>query len=177
MKILFLLFIIMPVVEMTVLIKVGTLIGVLPTILFVLLTAVIGASLLKRQGLSTLMRANQRMSAGEMPAKEVAEGFLLAIGGALLLTPGFVTDAVGFALLMPGIRGMMIGQLMKKMVVTGAQQFTQSSSFGSAGFGGSGFDGAGSGRGSRHEGGDIIEGEFQKEGQHGPDTIDSLEKK
>jgi len=161
MKILFLLFIIMPVVEMTVLIKVGTVIGAASTIGLVLLTAIIGASLLKRQGLSTLMRANQKMNAGELPAKEVAEGFLLAVGGALLLTPGFVTDAIGFSLLMPGIRGLLIEQLMKKMIVTGAQQFTQSSSFGADTFKAQGFGGVNQGNQSNQS--DIIEGEFYKE--------------
>jgi len=158
MKILFLLFIIMPIVEMTVLIKVGSIIGAASTIGLVLLTAVIGASLLKRQGLSTLMRANQKMNAGELPAKEVAEGFLLAVGGALLLTPGFVTDAVGFSLLMPGIRGLLIEQLMKKMIVSGTQQFSQSSSFG-----GSAFKAQDFGRAKQGSQGDIIEGEFYEE--------------
>ena len=160
MKILFLLFIIMPIVEMTVLIKVGGVIGVPSTIGLVLLTAIIGASLLKRQGLSTLMRANQKMNAGELPAKEVAEGFLLAIGGALLLTPGFVTDAIGFSLLMPGVRGLMIGVLMKKMIVSGTQQFSQSSSSGGFSFKAQGFEGGGQGQQS-----DIIEGEFYEEGK------------
>jgi UPF0716 protein FxsA len=181
MKILFLLFIIMPIVEMTVLIKVGSVIGAPSTIGLVLLTAIIGASLLKRQGLSTLMRANQKMNAGELPAKEVAEGFLLAVGGALLLTPGFVTDAIGFSLLMPGIRGLMIEQLMKKMMVAGARQFTQSSSFDHSGFGPSGFDSSAFGRGTRSNDEDVIEGEFYEEGKpsssaHSINT-DSIEKK
>jgi len=163
MKILFLLFIIMPIVEMTVLIKVGSIIGAASTIGLVLLTAVIGASLLKRQGLSTLMRANQKMNAGELPAKEVAEGFLLAVGGALLLTPGFVTDAVGFSLLMPGIRGLLIEQLMKKMIVSGTQQFSQNSSFSSSAFGGSAFKAQDFGRAKQGSQGDIIEGEFYEE--------------
>lgn len=165
MKILFILFIVMPIVEMTVLIKVGSLIGVWPTISFVVLTAVIGASMLKRQGLSTLMRANQKMNAGEIPAKEVAEGFMLAVGGALLLTPGFVTDAIGFSLLMPGIRGIMINQLMKKMVVAGSQQFSQT--YTSAG--GPFTQTRSTYRTYQDQDGVIIEGEFVKgEGQDEP---------
>jgi len=173
MKILFVLFIVMPVVEMTVLIKVGSLIGVWPTILCVLLTAVIGASLLKRQGLSTLMRANQKMNAGEIPAKEVAEGFMLAVGGALLLTPGFVTDAIGFALLMPGIRGLMIGQLMKKMVVAGAQQFSQGYSSSEGPF----TQTTASYSTYRDQDGVIIEGEFQEESSRKNNHADQIEKK
>lgn len=173
MKILFVLFIVMPVVEMTVLIKVGSLIGVWPTILFVLLTAVIGASLLKRQGLSTLMRANQKMNAGQIPAKEVAEGFMLAVGGALLLTPGFVTDAIGFALLMPGIRGLMIAQLMKKMVVAGTQQFSQSRSSTEGPF----TQTTASYRTYQDQDGVIIEGEFQEESSRKSHHSDQIEKK
>lgn len=173
MKILFVLFIVMPVVEMAVLIKVGSLIGVWPTILFVLLTAVIGASLLKRQGLSTLMRANQKMNAGEIPAKEVAEGFMLAVGGALLLTPGFVTDSVGFALLMPGVRGLMIGQLMKKMVVTGSQQFSQGYSSTHGGF----TQSRTSYRAYQDQDGVIIEGEYQEESSKKSEHSDQIEKK
>ena len=68
------LFIVMPIVEMTILIKVGTMIGALNTIGLVLLTAIIGAALLRQQGLATLLKANQRLNSGELPAKEVAEG-------------------------------------------------------------------------------------------------------
>ncbi|MFD2229052.1 FxsA family protein [Alkalimarinus sediminis] len=173
MKILFVLFVVMPVVEMTVLIKVGSLIGVWPTILFVLLTAVIGASLLKRQGLSTLMRANQKMNAGELPAKEVAEGFMLAVGGALLLTPGFVTDAIGFALLAPFVRSLMIGQLMKRMVVAGSQQFTQGYSSSRGPF----THTTTSYRTYEDQNGVIIEGEFQEESSRKSHHSDQIEKK
>ncbi|MDX1800983.1 MAG: FxsA family protein, partial [Marinobacter sp.] len=90
MGVFFLLFVILPIVEMTILIKVGAVIGALNTIGLVLLTAVLGAALLRQQGLATLLKANQRLNSGELPAKEVAEGLILAVGGALLLTPGFV---------------------------------------------------------------------------------------
>ena len=113
MKYLILIFVITPIVEMWVLIKVGGIIGALPTIGLVLLTAVIGLALLKQQGISTLMRARQRMQDGQMPAKEMVEGIFLAIGGALLLTPGFVTDTIGFACLLPGVRGLLISWGLK----------------------------------------------------------------
>ncbi|MCL6415970.1 FxsA family protein [Aestuariirhabdus sp. Z084] len=112
MRILFLLFIIVPIVEMLVLIKVGEVIGAWYTVGLVLLTAVIGINLLRQQGLSTLMRANQRMNSGEMPAQEIVEGFLLAVGGALLLTPGFVTDTFGFVCLIAPLRRAMVGKLI-----------------------------------------------------------------
>src|SRR5690606_19661020 len=101
---LFLLFVLTPIVEMWVLIKVGGVIGALPTIGLVLLTAVIGLALLRMQGFATLLRARQKMEEGQLPAKELVEGIFLAVGGALLLTPGFVTDALGFACLLPGTR-------------------------------------------------------------------------
>lgn len=94
----------MPILEMVVLIKVGGVIGALPTIGLVLLTATIGVALLRQQGLSTLARAQNKMREGQLPANEMVEGIFLAVGGALLLTPGFITDAIGFACLIPGIR-------------------------------------------------------------------------
>nr|WP_010133467.1 FxsA family protein [Microbulbifer agarilyticus] len=112
-----LLFIIMPILEMWVLIRVGEEIGALPTIGLVLLTAVVGLALLKRQGLSTILRAQQKMAVGELPAQEMAEGIFLAVGGALLLTPGFITDAIGFACLIPGIRHLFLGKLLSHVVV------------------------------------------------------------
>ncbi len=156
------LFIIMPIVEMTILIKVGGMIGALNTVGLVLLTAVIGAALLRQQGLSTLLRANQRLNSGELPATEVAEGLILAVGGALLLTPGFVTDGIGFLCLMPGSRHWLAGQALKRMVVAG-----QSGSFTfTAGrqdpFGGP-FGQHGGRRDPFRRDDDIIEGEYRDE--------------
>jgi UPF0716 protein FxsA len=100
----FLIFFLTPIVEMYLLIEVGGIIGAWPTIGLVMLTAMIGITLLRRQGFATLTRGMQRLEGGELPAREMAEGILLAVAGALLLTPGFVTDVVGFALLTPPIR-------------------------------------------------------------------------
>ena len=123
MPIFLILFIVIPVAEMWVLIEVGSYIGALPTIGLVLLTAVIGLALLRQQGLSTLLRANQRMQAGEIPAQEMAEGIFLAVGGALLLTPGFITDTVGFACLIPGIRRLLLGRVLKHWRVVQVRRF------------------------------------------------------
>ena len=116
MRFLFLLFVLTPIVEMWVLIKVGAYIGALSTIGLVTLTAFIGITLLRQQGLSTLWRAQQRMDSGQLPAQEMAEGLLLAVGGALLLTPGFVTDTVGFACLLPGLRQGLVARVAKHFV-------------------------------------------------------------
>lgn len=112
-----LLFIIIPIAEMWLLIEVGGEIGALNTVALVFLTAIIGFALLRHQGVSTLARAQQRMAEGQMPAKEMAEGICLAVGGALLLTPGFITDAFGFVCLLPGLRKILIGSVLSKMQV------------------------------------------------------------
>ena len=117
MRFLLLLFVIMPIVEMWVLIKVGGHIGALTTVALVALTAIVGAALLRQQGVSTLWRAQNRLNSGELPAQEILEGLLLAVGGALLLTPGFITDSIGFACLLPGLRQLMVARLVKHFVV------------------------------------------------------------
>jgi UPF0716 protein FxsA len=120
MKVFFLLFIVLPVTELMLLIKVGSTIGIMPTLGLILLTAVIGATLLRKQGLQTLLRANQRLQAGEIPADEMFQGFMLALAGAFLLTPGFVTDTLGFALLIPSVRTYFGRQLMQGVTKNGA---------------------------------------------------------
>ena len=99
-----LLFFLTPIIEMYLLIEVAGYIDAWPTIGLVMLTAVVGVALLKRQGIATLTRGIQRAQQGQMPATEMAEGILLAVAGALLITPGFVTDFVGFTLLFPPSR-------------------------------------------------------------------------
>ena len=109
-----LLFMLIPIVEMWILIEVGGWIGALPTIGLVVLTATIGLSLLKEQGLSTLLRARRKMDEGAIPASELVSGVMIAVGGALLLTPGFVTDALGFALLIPQTRQWLLFKLIDR---------------------------------------------------------------
>lgn len=114
---LFLLFIAMPIIEIFLLIKIGSSIGALLTIAIVIVTAVLGTWMLRAQGLSTLNKARRRMSGGQVPAFEMMEGMALGIGGALLLTPGFVTDAIGFACLIPFTRRLMVNALSKRVSV------------------------------------------------------------
>ena len=118
MRILLVVFFTVPLVEMYVLIKVGEQIGALPTIALVVLTAVIGVALLRQQGLSTLTRGVSRLQSGEVPASEMLEGLLLAVGGALLLTPGFVTDAMGFLLLIPWSRQLVASYVFDRWIVS-----------------------------------------------------------
>jgi len=122
---LLLLFIVMPVLEMWLLITVGSEIGALLTIGLVLLTAVVGAALLREQGFATLWRGRQKLQEGKLPAKEMGEAIILAVSGALLLTPGlltpgFVTDVIGFAGLIPPIRALLVSRILSKMIVTGS---------------------------------------------------------
>ncbi len=99
--ILFALFLLIPILEIYLLVQVAGIINWLPTIALVVLTAVIGAGLLRSQGLQTYIRFNQALNEGRVPANEILEGVALLIGGALLLTPGFFTDAIGFFCLLP----------------------------------------------------------------------------
>lgn len=144
------LFLVVPIVEIYLLIQVGSVIGALPTILLVVTTAVVGAYLLRQQGISTLSRFQTNMSSGVMPAREMIEGVLLLIGGALLMTPGFFTDAMGFMCLIPFTRRFIVGQLISRSAfkvtgVAGASVFRTGSTVDE----------------------DIIEGEYsQKSDQH-----------
>ena len=121
--ILFLLFLAIPVVEIYLLIKVGGVIGAPWTVFLVVFTAVLGAWLLRLQGFSTLRRIQQTLSQGGLPAVEMLEAAVLLMAGALLLTPGFVTDAIGFALLIPPLRRAVILHLIKRIIVPKAQPF------------------------------------------------------
>ena len=123
----FFLFVAVPIIEIFVLIKVGSSIGALATIGIVILTAIIGTWMLRAQGLSTLNKARLRLSGGQIPAFELMEGMALGVGGALLLTPGFVTDAIGFFCLIPFTRKLLINALSKRVSI-GAGAFTTGSS-------------------------------------------------
>jgi UPF0716 protein FxsA len=112
-RLLFLLFLVVPLVEIYFLIKVGDVIGAGWTIFAVVATAVIGASLLRIQGASTLLRAQLNLAKGSLPAMEMMEGFALALSGVLLLTPGFFTDIFGFLLLIPPVRRWLINRKLQ----------------------------------------------------------------
>ncbi len=103
-----------PLLELYVLIEVGSEIGALPTILISVFTAVLGASLVRMQGVSVLLRVQQTLARGEVPALEMLEGALLMMAGIMLLFPGFITDAFGFLLLVPPLRRKLILAVMKR---------------------------------------------------------------
>lgn len=109
-------FIVVPLIEIALLIQLGSVIGLLATIGIVIATAVIGTSLLRSQGFGVLARANQTMQSGKVPVEPVVEGVLLLIAGAFLLTPGLLTDAFGFSLLAPFIRRRVAGLIVRNVV-------------------------------------------------------------
>ncbi len=103
--------------EVMVLARVADSIGWMVTILLTVFTAMLGSFLFRWQGLETWVRLNQRMAQGEMPGTEMVEGVMLLLGGALLITPGFITDGIGFLLLLPQSRKMMANSLIKQGVM------------------------------------------------------------
>lgn len=114
-RILFILFLLVPLIEVYFLIKVGDAIGAGWTIFAIVSTAVIGASLLHIQGASTLLRAQTNMLQGALPAMEMMEGFALALSGVLLLIPGFFTDVFGFLLLIPPVRRWLVSRQVQNL--------------------------------------------------------------
>jgi UPF0716 protein FxsA len=140
-RILLLFFLVVPFVEIYLLLQVGGIIGAVPTIFLVVLTAVIGAWLLRQQGFATLQRFQASLAQGALPAYEMIEGPILLLGGILLLTPGFVTDIMGFACLIPQLRRKIARYAIEKHLIQAGGPFqpTQSANR------------------------DVLEGEYRKE--------------
>ena len=111
---LFPIFVVVTLAEIYVLVSVGQAIGGLSTVLLVVITAFIGSSLLRQQGWSTIAKAQQSMSEGRTPAMEMMEGVVILVSGILLLTPGFLTDALGLLGLMPWSRSYFINHFLEK---------------------------------------------------------------
>lgn len=115
---LLILFITIPILEIYLLLTIGSWIGVLPTILLIFFTAILGAFLLRLQGMSTLARVQQQADQGQLPAIELLEGLMLLIAAALLLTPGFFTDTIGFLSLVPAVRQIVARHLLSHIFKT-----------------------------------------------------------
>ena len=108
-------FLVLPILEMYVLIKVGGNIGAFNTILLVLLTALIGLALLRVQGFRTLINARNKLGMAQLPTQEIITGIFLAVGGALLLTPGFITDLFGLLCLIPITRNFLLQVILSNV--------------------------------------------------------------
>ncbi|HEV7399427.1 MAG TPA: FxsA family protein [Solirubrobacterales bacterium] len=123
MAILVALFIVVPIVELYVIIQIGSLIGVWPTIALLLADAVLGSLLLRHQGRGAWRRFNAALAERRFPGREVADGLLIAVGGTLLLTPGFVTDILGAIFLIPPtralVRRLLRGYMGRRFMVAG----------------------------------------------------------
>jgi len=117
--ILLLLMIAVPIGEIAVFIEAGDQFGLWPTLGVVVLTAIIGTSFLRLQGLGVLRRVQESLARGEMPVSEMFDGLCLLIAGALLLTPGFITDGVGFALLVTPLRRAIAAQIARHLMQSG----------------------------------------------------------
>ncbi len=115
-------FILIPILEIYLLMEVGSLIGFWATLGIILLTAIVGSFLLRIQGVYTLQKVQTALNRGEIPAKAMMDGILLLIGGVLLLTPGFFTDGLGLMCLLPGPRDLISHFLSKQLI---AQQLKQ----------------------------------------------------
>ena len=108
------LFLLFPLIELAVLIQVGSAIGVLPTLLLVIATAILGSVLLRVAGIATAWRAREKLARGELPEQEVLEGLLIAVGGGLLLLPGFISDVFGVLCLIPFTRRLLVGKIRRR---------------------------------------------------------------
>lgn len=115
MRVFFLLFLLFPFLELALLIKVGGVLGVLPTLLLLVGAAILGSLLLRVAGLATALRAREKLARGEMPEQEMLEGMLIAIGGGLLLLPGFISDAIGLLCLLPLTRRLIVRRLLARL--------------------------------------------------------------
>jgi UPF0716 protein FxsA len=109
------LFILVPLVELYVILKVGDAIGAVWTIALLAADSVLGSLLLRAQGRSVWRRFNSALAEGKMPHREVLDGVLVIFGGAFLITPGFITDVVGLLLLLPPTRGVIRGVLVRRL--------------------------------------------------------------
>ena len=110
---LFLLFTIIPIIELTLLVQIGMKIGIVYTILLVLGTAFVGAYMAKMEGLGVIVRFQKSMMEGIFPAEELIDGAMLLVAGALLVTPGILTDSIGFLLVIPSTRAIIKGWLKR----------------------------------------------------------------
>lgn len=134
------LLIIMPVLEISVFIMIGGQIGVLNTVLIILFTAILGSFLLRRQGLGLLAKIQHKMAEGQVPGHDLTHGVMILVAGILLLTPGFVTDAIGFSLFVPQIREIIAAFLKSRINIQTM-----------GGMAGGGMAGSGMGGSHRHQ--------------------------
>ncbi len=146
------LFIAVPVIEIGLFVQVGGMIGLWPTLAIVILTAVLGTALLRHQGLDTLRRVQDSLAHDRLPVAEMFDGLCLLMAGALLLTPGFMTDAFGFLLFVPPFRAV-AAHAIGRYVLSHGRVHVHASTMGS---------GPGPDPRRRAGGGPVIDGDFEE---------------
>lgn len=110
-----LLFLAVPIIELAVIVQVSDALGLVDTLALLVLVSLAGAWLVRREGLGVLRRVQHQLHAGQVPGRELVDGLLILVGGALMLTPGFVTDGVGLALMLPPVRAAVRAGLARRL--------------------------------------------------------------
>jgi UPF0716 protein FxsA len=129
---LFSIFLIFPIIELYLLIKIGGMIGALNTVLIILITASLGAYMAKSQGFRVLRQIQEATNQGRMPGNELLHGLFVLAGGFALITPGLLTDAIGFSMLIPQTREIYVKiakEIIRKKLENGRWQMTMSANF------------------------------------------------
>ncbi|GGF77144.1 FxsA family protein [Alteromonas lipolytica] len=157
MRFLLLLFIVMPIAEISLLLQVGDLIGGWNTVGLIIVTAFVGAYLVRQEGISTLQTAQAKLAQNQVPGTEMLEGMLLVIAGVLLVTPGFITDILGFTFALPWSRKWIATRAAKHLTVHTVNA-TQQTSYQHSRQPGAGHDG------------DTFEGEYTDNTQNDPNN-------
>ena len=124
-QIIFLVILIIPFAEIYLLLEVGSVIGAFWTIFLVVFSAALGAWLLRQQGFSTFKRFQESLVQGVIPAYEMIEGPIILLGGALLLTPGFITDIIGFVCLVPSLRKKIAHYVLENRLIQASSVFKE----------------------------------------------------
>lgn len=120
-RILFLIFMVVPIIEIALFILIGQAIGVVPTLLGVLVTAILGAVLVRVQGLSLIAEIRESIGRGRMPARAIGDAMMVGVAGVLLLTPGYFSDLLGILLLIPPVRSLLYRLLAQRVMNLGAR--------------------------------------------------------
>jgi UPF0716 protein FxsA len=134
MALLAVIFLAVPIIELALIIKIGATIGVLNTIGLLVLSSVVGAWLMKREGLGVMRRMQASVAEGRVPGSELVDGFLILFGGALMMAPGFLTDILGMALLLPPVR-FLVRRLVRRRLAIRVTRVTGGTGTGSGGGG------------------------------------------
>ena len=157
--VLLIVFIALPVLEISLMIHVGQVLGTWNTVALIILSAVVGASLVRSQGVAKLIMVREKVARGELPGLEIVESVMLALAGVLLVLPGFITDLIGVLFITPFTRKPIAQYIFSRMKVNivSSQSFNQSNNpFGQSPFGHSPFD-----KDSQDQSGNTFEGDYE----------------